>query len=52
MAIDTTTSVDVRTLTPFIILSFFNPIFIITLEAHKEEKKILISTLISSIIFF
>lgn len=40
----------VKILTPFIILSFFNPIFIVTLEAFKEEKKILFSTLISSAI--
>ena len=47
-----TSSLDiVKTLTPFVILSFFNPIFIVILEAFKEEKKILISTLISSFIF-
>ena len=46
---DDTSSLEiVKVLTPFIILSFFNPIFIVTLEAFKEEKKILISTLISS----
>ena len=41
----------VKSLSPYVILSFFNPIFIVILESFKKEKKILISTSISSVFF-
>ncbi len=48
---DTSSVSIVKSLSPYIMLSFFNPVFIVILESFKKEKKILISTLISSIIF-
>ena len=48
---DTSSTPIVKTLSFYVMFSFFNPIFIIILESFKKEKKILLTTLISSIFF-
>ena len=49
---DTSSTPIVKTLSFYVMFSFFNPIFIIILESFKKEKKILLTTLISSIFFW